>query len=155
MYKNATKCNETIGKWCKTKHGASKIIDTFETYHCVVCRFHIATGWRRANKKSLTAPLLEHHAASGHHLQLFGFLLLDWLHWFLTEGKACCYIHHTILLGFSNWPVIYSASSEWHTQPTTWLQNLLVRAKIEKTNIIPPASKKTTIGLASFNYFHK
>jgi predicted nucleic acid-binding protein len=32
MYKNATKCNETIGKWCKNKHGASKIIDTFETY---------------------------------------------------------------------------------------------------------------------------
>jgi hypothetical protein len=32
MYKNATKCNETIGKWCKTKHGASKMIDTFETY---------------------------------------------------------------------------------------------------------------------------
>jgi hypothetical protein len=32
MYKNATKCNKTIGKWCKTKHGASKIIDTFETY---------------------------------------------------------------------------------------------------------------------------
>jgi hypothetical protein len=32
MCKNATKCNETIGKWCKTKHGASKIIDTFETY---------------------------------------------------------------------------------------------------------------------------
>jgi hypothetical protein len=26
------KCNETIGKWCKNKHGASKIIDTFETY---------------------------------------------------------------------------------------------------------------------------
>jgi hypothetical protein len=32
MYKNATKCNETVGKWCKNKHGASKIIDTFETY---------------------------------------------------------------------------------------------------------------------------
>jgi hypothetical protein len=32
MYKNATECNETIGKWCKNKHGASKIIDTFETY---------------------------------------------------------------------------------------------------------------------------
>jgi hypothetical protein len=31
--------------------------------------------------------------------------------WFLTEKKACCYIHHTLLLGFSNWPVIYSASS--------------------------------------------
>jgi hypothetical protein len=33
MYKSATKCNETICKWCKNKHGASKIIDTFETYH--------------------------------------------------------------------------------------------------------------------------
>jgi hypothetical protein len=33
MHKNATKCNKTQGKWCKNKHGASKIIDTFETYH--------------------------------------------------------------------------------------------------------------------------
>jgi hypothetical protein len=33
MHKNATKYNETIYKWCKNKHGASKIIDTFETYH--------------------------------------------------------------------------------------------------------------------------
>jgi hypothetical protein len=33
MHKSATKCNETVGKWCKNKHGASKIIDTFETYH--------------------------------------------------------------------------------------------------------------------------
>jgi hypothetical protein len=32
MHKSATKCNDTIGKWCKNKHGASKIIDTFETY---------------------------------------------------------------------------------------------------------------------------
>jgi hypothetical protein len=30
---SATKCNETLGKWCKNKHGASKIIDTLETYH--------------------------------------------------------------------------------------------------------------------------
>jgi hypothetical protein len=36
MHKNATKCNETIYKWCKNKHGASKIIDTFETYHTTV-----------------------------------------------------------------------------------------------------------------------
>jgi hypothetical protein len=27
------KYNDTQGKWCKNKHGASKIIDTFETYH--------------------------------------------------------------------------------------------------------------------------
>jgi hypothetical protein len=33
MHKNATKCNETLSKWCKNKHGASKIIDIFETYH--------------------------------------------------------------------------------------------------------------------------
>jgi hypothetical protein len=32
MHKSATKCNETLGKWCKNKHGAPKIIDTFETY---------------------------------------------------------------------------------------------------------------------------
>jgi hypothetical protein len=33
MHKSATKCNETLGKWCKNKHGASKIMDTLETYH--------------------------------------------------------------------------------------------------------------------------
>jgi hypothetical protein len=32
MHKSAIKCNETVGKWCKNKHGASKIIDTLETY---------------------------------------------------------------------------------------------------------------------------
>jgi hypothetical protein len=32
MYKIAMKCNKTLSKWCKNKHGASKIIDTFETY---------------------------------------------------------------------------------------------------------------------------
>jgi hypothetical protein len=32
MHKSATKCNEIIGKWCKNKHGASKIINTLETY---------------------------------------------------------------------------------------------------------------------------
>jgi hypothetical protein len=35
MHRSATKCNETIGKWYKNKHGASKIIDTFETYQQV------------------------------------------------------------------------------------------------------------------------
>jgi hypothetical protein len=32
MHKNVMKCNETLSKWCKNKHGASKIIDTLETY---------------------------------------------------------------------------------------------------------------------------
>jgi hypothetical protein len=29
MHKSAMKCNETSGKWCKNKHGASKIIDIY------------------------------------------------------------------------------------------------------------------------------
>jgi hypothetical protein len=33
MQKKATKSNKTQSKWCINKHGASKIIDTFETYH--------------------------------------------------------------------------------------------------------------------------
>jgi hypothetical protein len=37
MHKSATKCNETICKWCKNKHGASKIIDTLETYQLSGC----------------------------------------------------------------------------------------------------------------------
>jgi hypothetical protein len=36
MHKNATKCNKTQSKWCINKHGASKIIDTFETYHALM-----------------------------------------------------------------------------------------------------------------------
>jgi hypothetical protein len=81
---------------------------------CVVCRFHVATGWRCANKLSLTAPLLEHHTASGHHLQSFVSLLLDWQPWFHNWGKTCCYIHPNLLLGFSNWPVIFTSSTRPH-----------------------------------------
>jgi hypothetical protein len=33
IHKSATKCNETLSKWCKNKHGASKIMDMFEIYH--------------------------------------------------------------------------------------------------------------------------
>jgi hypothetical protein len=32
MHKNTTKSNKTQSKWCINKHGASKIIDTLETY---------------------------------------------------------------------------------------------------------------------------
>jgi hypothetical protein len=45
MHKNATKCNETIGKWCKNKHGASKIIDTFETYHITPPATEAVVAW--------------------------------------------------------------------------------------------------------------
>jgi hypothetical protein len=40
MYKNAMKCNKTQRKWCINKHGASKIIDTFETYQGIEMYFH-------------------------------------------------------------------------------------------------------------------
>jgi hypothetical protein len=36
MHKNATKCNETLSKWCKKKHGASKIMDSLVTYQGVL-----------------------------------------------------------------------------------------------------------------------
>jgi hypothetical protein len=41
MHKSATKCNKTLSKWCKNKHGASKIIDTFETYQPDPCIFEV------------------------------------------------------------------------------------------------------------------
>jgi hypothetical protein len=86
-----------------------------------MCRFHVATGWRRANKLSLTARLLEHHAASGHHLQSYWLLpLLTDIPWFLTEEKHCCYIHHTFLLGFptGRWKTINTVPHQWHTSLT-------------------------------------
>jgi hypothetical protein len=53
MHKNATKCNKTLSKWCKNKHGASKIIDTFETYH---------GSWRHATSGPTLVALLFFHA---------------------------------------------------------------------------------------------
>jgi hypothetical protein len=41
MHKNAAKCKKTESKWCINKHGASKIIDTFETYQEDI---HLATA---------------------------------------------------------------------------------------------------------------
>jgi hypothetical protein len=35
MHKNSTKYNKTLSRWCKNKHGASKIMDTLETYQGV------------------------------------------------------------------------------------------------------------------------
>jgi hypothetical protein len=67
MHKSATKCNETVGKWCKNKHGASKIIDTLEMYHEADPRVHLHEFYRvslsiklvRYNGSKLVRP---HHA---------------------------------------------------------------------------------------------
>jgi hypothetical protein len=52
MHKNATKCNETLSKWCENKDGASKIIDTFETYH-----WGPTIYYKNENKRKLKAKI--------------------------------------------------------------------------------------------------
>jgi hypothetical protein len=52
MHKSATKCNETLGKWCKNKHGASKIVDTLETYQIAQARVNNSRyAWKEENYK--------------------------------------------------------------------------------------------------------
>jgi hypothetical protein len=61
MHKSATKCNETLGKWCKNKHGASKIIDTLETYQHAICPTYLEDQNLRRHrelKDSGTLPIL-------------------------------------------------------------------------------------------------
>jgi hypothetical protein len=58
MHKSATKCNETLGKWCKNKHGASKIMDTFEMYHQPKKARLGATFVNKRSKKDLWRKLM-------------------------------------------------------------------------------------------------
>jgi hypothetical protein len=88
MHKNATKCNEILSKWCKNKHGASKIMDTLETYHlivswgkvlgCVVCRFHVAAGEKLHADKFPGAIVQSVAKLAGINLQKFG----SFCYWF-------------------------------------------------------------------------
>jgi hypothetical protein len=55
MHKSATKCNETLSKWCKNKHGASKIIDTLETYHAPYPLPKPTLGWRPREERTVAA----------------------------------------------------------------------------------------------------
>jgi hypothetical protein len=64
MHKNATKCNKTQSKWCINKHGASKIIDTLETYQRSVNKNLVTIGCTEAEKVSFAAHLLEGPATS-------------------------------------------------------------------------------------------
>jgi hypothetical protein len=115
MHKNATKCNETIGKWCKNKHRASKIIDTFETYHFLL---GFPTGrWKaintvphhRSQSKAWTRrpinclELSRSSRASPSGVLSFSYWI-DYLG-FITEGILAA-IFIKPFLGVSNWPVI-------------------------------------------------
>jgi hypothetical protein len=63
MHKNATKCNKTLSKWCKNKHGASNIIDMLETYQC----HSIKTASTPRGTPLPPYPLLSLSLSSLHH----------------------------------------------------------------------------------------
>jgi hypothetical protein len=76
MHKSATKCNATVGKWCKNKHRASKIIDTLETYQEARKRVGIGLpGWLPPLKETFVGSL-------GTWVQP-GTLVLTW-HWVIV-----------------------------------------------------------------------
>src|SRR4051812_34110587 len=62
MHKNTSKCRQNITKLILNKHGASKIIDTFTTYHTLrhcmeFSSYHI---WMRFKRFPCTLTLLVH-----------------------------------------------------------------------------------------------
>jgi hypothetical protein len=73
MHKNATKCNETLIKWCKNKHGASKIMDTLETYQNAGSVGRSRDG--PASEEAPTPGLPDPEAAAARAARVFLFLL--------------------------------------------------------------------------------
>jgi hypothetical protein len=71
MYKSATKCNETLSKWCKNKHGASKIIDTFWMYQSPsIVGVAVATTRVDRGATAVTMTRMRVIAATVHHAQI-------------------------------------------------------------------------------------
>jgi hypothetical protein len=81
MHKNATKCNKTLNKWCKNKHGASKIMDTLETYH--------PTAWVKQDAATPDRPItiflsfflnrqIPLHQRDAYNIHLFYLFNKDW-----------------------------------------------------------------------------
>jgi hypothetical protein len=64
MHKNATKCNETLNKWCKNKHGASKIMDTLEMYQAPTGKMCPSSGMRCRTRGRAAVPSAAGHAAA-------------------------------------------------------------------------------------------
>jgi hypothetical protein len=67
MHKNTTKCNEMLSKWCKNKYGASKIIDTFETYQspkAPVKKVVSTRGSKRLKKSTDVGASLDTHRST-------------------------------------------------------------------------------------------
>jgi hypothetical protein len=56
MHKNATKCKKTQRKWCINKDGASKIIDTLETYQAPASKAWFAPRAVAPDHPTASAP---------------------------------------------------------------------------------------------------
>jgi hypothetical protein len=106
MHKNATKCNETIGKWCKNKHGASKIIDTFETYQRVMSKLDRCVSMHvieLAEHGARTGPvnlILSHLAEEYEVRPLQGLRNLDGVD---DMVEWCAQVHHDDVRGVLLW----------------------------------------------------
>jgi hypothetical protein len=107
-----------------------------------VCRFHVATSWRRANSfdRKRRPCWSVTRLASITFIRIGSFLSWSTYLGFLTDGKPCCYIHHTFLLGFptGRWKAINTvphqalllrAQAQLRANPSSWL-GLAVAAKV-------------------------
>jgi hypothetical protein len=76
------KYNKTQSKWCKNKHGASEIIDTFETYQGPIptCHTQVTRGVNRAPPP--ISPMAHRRTDAGAAVPL-----LLWWQW--TRGVGC------------------------------------------------------------------
>jgi hypothetical protein len=85
MHKNATKCNKTLSKWCKNKHGASKIIDTFETYQPSILVGH--QDYFRTPLPGSEALLKSGIGKGNRHCEYFFYFCLLFLFYFAMESS--------------------------------------------------------------------
>jgi hypothetical protein len=73
---------------------------------------------------------------------------------FLTEGKSCCYIHHTFLLGF---PTGWSFTMHQGPRPSQWERIKRIANSIRRTSPMdwelcnPPSPTTNTITQARSN----
>jgi hypothetical protein len=93
MYKNATKCNKTQSKWCINKHGASKIIDTFETYQSPEGSFphhrHLGKYW---------LDLCYHQSHHDHQSQSLNHHPLHCVYFNVSFSSSHCYLVQAMIV---------------------------------------------------------
>jgi hypothetical protein len=148
MHKSATKCNETLGKWFKNKHGASKIIDTFETYRTFSWGSqlvgHLHHQYRTINKFSGTVAGEREDFCKGSLARtIFYFvycfaLLYFWLHLFIknTQKLASFIVAFIYLLLFLlEWVLLKTPSCVTLLAPKTMILSALLLHHLLLTQI--------------------